>query len=338
MCGGGGSGGPSAEQLKRDEDLRNLKTQQSVAAINAIFGLSDPSAYRYDNDLIKEEQWINEMLAPKQYEIPVDSDSDTSYLRRSRQPATPQYRTGYAFEGSLPTDDDRTDDGSVMGRRRGYRLSSPSAWGYSGRSTEDLAANLRKAADDIPDYSSDTYLADARKNRASIDAQYGTARTDILDYFRAELDRQKSEAEQALKMTLAQRGLGGGQASISAGADLMGSYNDGLLEATSRADSAVSRLRESDDTARRNLISQIYSGMDSQTALSSATNQMRANIDATKSETMSQALGDIFGGFADRYKLGQYAQGQAAARNGPPVQTAGATVNPSNYSGTQVRY
>lgn len=319
MCGGGG-GGPSAAELKREEDLRALKTAQSIASVNSIFGLTDPDAYKVDNDLLDERAKLEERLKPVQIEIPAERSQDDGNLSFRRRPAPePQYRTGYAFELE-PRREDRFAGSGDTPRRE----SRP----------EVTAAIMRSQLDSIPTYDTDGYTKRAAVNAKKISGQYDTTKDDIIAYLTEDLNRQRDEAAQNMKISLAQRGLVGGQASIDSGADLLSAYNKGNLDITNRADSAVSDLKSRDDTARRNLIAQVTNGMDSSAALSAATRQMTNNVNSVRDAQMSQALGSIFSDFAEKYNFSQYTKGQQQAKSGPPVSASGAAVNQSDYSGT----
>ena len=335
MCGGGG-GGPDPVQMRREEDLRALKSAQSVAAINSIFGVDDPSTYQVDNRLLDERAWINEMLAPKSYtEMPKEEfyEHDRWRPRGDRQPIT---RQGYAFEEAMGIRED--DDDGVRRHGPTHTLQNRDFDLYlRDYGTERLASSLRKRLDEIPDYKADPYVADAAKNKAGIHGLYDSTRQDIIDYFKSDLDTQKRQAEKGLRASLARSGHLGGQVEVRAGEELLGAYNDGLLDATNRADSTISGLRASDDSARLGLINQIYAGMDTESALSSANAQLKSNADSARSSAMTQSLGNIFGDLGEKYKLSQYVAGANQAGAPPPVRRAGAYVSPNESNGTIVR-
>jgi len=109
---------------------------------------------------------------------------------------------------------------------------------------------------------------------------------------------------------------------------------DALFNIGTRADSAVTDIRGSDERARQNLISQILSGMDEQSAITGATSALRQNIDTAKSSALQQTLGDVFGDVASLYNLRTVtdARNQERDKFNNAVRSLG--LDPKSYSGT----
>src|SRR3990172_5198129 len=146
-------------------------------------------------------------------------------------------------------------------------------------------------------------LDEASINKQARDELYGTSRQDILDYFTKQLEEQKTREDRLAREQFAQRGWTGGAHETSFGGEFKKATDYALLNIGTRADSAVSDMRGADEQSRENLISQILSGMDEQSAITGATSALRQNVDTAKSSALQQSLGDIFGNVANLYNL-----------------------------------
>lgn len=154
-------------------------------------------------------------------------------------------------------------------------------------------------------------LAAIRQGISGVNAVYDSPerQAQIADYLEAnrklyfdELGRQKGDTDRQLKFALARNGTAGSRQQIDAAADLGRQYNEGVINADRQAQGAANNLRMDDEASRNNLIAMVQSGLDATTASQRANNNLRVNLDGAKSSMRSDAIGNVFGGFADLYK------------------------------------
>ena len=138
---------------------------------------------------------------------------------------------------------------------------------------------------------------------------------DIADYVAAnrqylgdDLTRQKKTNDQQLKFALARNGQIGGSTQVDQQQRFGEDYSRGLLDVERRAQGAGAELESADQDARANLISLATTGLDATTASQQAAAAMRTSLQAGKSTSMVQGLGDMFGGFKDFYQKSQEAK------------------------------
>jgi len=178
-------------------------------------------------------------------------------------------------------------------------------------------------------------IEQAKTNKAAREQLYSTSREDILNYFKKQLEEQQSREERLAREQFAQRGWTGGAHEISYGKDYEKAVQDALFNIGTRADTAVSDIRALDEKARQNLISQILSGMDEQSAITGATSALRQNVDTAKSAALQQSLGDVFGDIADLYNLRTRVDAERRIRESEPFRSVARTIyDPASYAGT----
>lgn len=176
----------------------------------------------------------------------------------------------------------------------------------------------------------------AANNADARESLYGTTTTDIINYLRSQFDEYHADANEEAKYSLARRGLTGGQADINLRNKIMETFDRGVLDITNQADSAVAGLRAADEDARMNLLAQIQNGMDSSTAVSSASGMLKNNVDVARSDAMSQQVANIFNEIDELYTTQQYMNGVNQLYY-PQQSTGAAIVNPSSYGGSIYR-
>lgn len=125
---------------------------------------------------------------------------------------------------------------------------------------------------------------------------------DISDYVGAlrqyhgdDLNRQKTVADRELKFALARSGQTGGSTQNDQQAEKGRLYARGLLDIDRKALGAGAELESADQDARARLISLATSGLDATTGASQAAAAMRTNLQAGKSTSQAQGIGDVFG-------------------------------------------
>lgn len=162
---------------------------------------------------------------------------------------------------------------------------------------------------------------------------YNQTREDILNYFRNELDRQRQLAMDDLAVSLARRGVSGGSADLAGNAKLSEFYNKNLTDLTNRADLSVADLRAADEKARLNLINNIRSGMDQESAVAGATEALKTNIDRARESALSQQLGNMFDEFRKLYAADQYVTGVNQGKTAAKQRTPFYLKEPGSYAG-----
>lgn len=155
------------------------------------------------------------------------------------------------------------------------------------------------------------------------------------EFLQSDLDRQHTDTSRNLKFAMARSGLAGGSADIDKNRKLAENYLRGILEVERRANTAGATLRSQDASTKAGLFSQILGGLDASTAASEAARSLQTNVALAKSDAYQQGLGDLFGDFADIFKLSREAAGERrqaydfntlyAPRPGAGQQQAGGT-------------
>jgi hypothetical protein len=153
---------------------------------------------------------------------------------------------------------------------------------------------------------------------AGREAQYGDYLQALRDRGNADLNDQQTIIDRQSKFSLARRGVAGGSSELDTQRRNRKRYIQGLIGNESRANSAVGRLRQSDEGARQNLINMIFGGMDATQAAQRAGQSMRSNMASAQSDFLPYALDSIGEAAADAYGYGArkeaYSQGGEAAR------------------------
>lgn len=145
---------------------------------------------------------------------------------------------------------------------------------------------------------------------------------DIADFVAAtraygtrELDEQKGLNDRQVKFALARGGQIGGSLNVDKQAELGRQYGKGLLEVDRRAMGAGADLQAADQDARARLIGLATQGLDITTAAQQSAAAMRTNLEAGKSATQMQGIGDVFGMMQKYYQQSQEAAVRRNADN-----------------------
>lgn len=139
----------------------------------------------------------------------------------------------------------------------------------------------------------------------------------LREFFTEDANRQKQVADRGLKFSLARTGNTGGSLAADTGRNLNDEFTRGLLEAERRAQGSLADLRSQDEQSRLNLIQLAQSGLDTTTAANRAAGAIRSNIEAGKTGSRVQGLGDIFGATADIRKRQEEADAFRRAQLAP---------------------
>jgi len=175
--------------------------------------------------------------------------------------------------------------------------------GGGGGSSERIAReNQRLEQERLAAIQQGTYAANQIFDSPERQAQYDDyLRANREQYF-GELERQMDEANRQSRFAMARSGLVGSRQQVDAGRDLGEAYNRGVVDADRLAQRAVSDLRMADEDSRRSIIQMVQAGADATTASSAALRQMQTNLSGARADMNANALGDVFGGFAEMYK------------------------------------
>lgn len=156
---------------------------------------------------------------------------------------------------------------------------------------------------------------EAAKNKAALDQLYADTRTNAYTAGKRRIDEQKDSAGRDLKFELFARGLNGGSVDVDQNALLGRTYSQGLTDLGAKADAAATGLRSDNEQARLNLLQSIDSGMDENSALSSALGQMKVNSDKAAADATGLSLGDLFANTGLIYQQNRVSQGVQNALN-----------------------
>ena len=116
----------------------------------------------------------------------------------------------------------------------------------------------------------------------------------MREFYTTDLDRQKGDADRALRFALARSGLTGGSTQVDQQRRVTDDYAKGLLQVEQRAQGFGANLSAADQDARARLIGLATSGLDSTTAAQQSAAAMRSNLEAGRSEAFTAGLGDLF--------------------------------------------
>lgn len=121
-------------------------------------------------------------------------------------------------------------------------------------------------------------------------------------YYRDDLDRQKSDTDRNLKFAMARSGQTGGSVSYDNARRVGEEYTRGVLEADRRAQAAAANIRAQDEESRLRLIQMAQAGLDATTASQQAASALRNTLQSGRTTATAEGLGDIFGSFSDIYQ------------------------------------
>jgi hypothetical protein len=148
------------------------------------------------------------------------------------------------------------------------------------------------------------------------------------EFYTQDLDKQKGQSDRQLKFALARSGQTGGSTQVDRQSELGRDYQQGLLQVDRKARGAGAELESADQDARARLISLATSGLDATTAAQQAAASMRSSLEAGKSASQAQGIGDAFG------SLGKYFQNSqdAAVRRRADQQAFGLYQPNANFN------
>lgn len=133
-------------------------------------------------------------------------------------------------------------------------------------------------------------------------AEIGDYVNSMRDYFNQDLTKQKGEADRQLKFALARNGQTGGSTQVDQQKILGEDYAKGVLNVERKALGAGAELEQADQDSRMRLISMATQGLDATTAAQQSAAGMRSALEAGKSTSMANGLGDLFGNFKSFYQ------------------------------------
>ncbi len=174
--------------------------------------------------------------------------------------------------------------------------------GGSDNASREAAATEQRRQDAIRQTQGAVNAAFDSPQRAADIADYVGA---MRQYYGEDLTRQKKTNDQQLKFALARNGQIGSSTQVDQQTRFGEEYSKGLLDVERRAQGAGAEMEAADQDARANLISLATTGLDATTAAQQASAAMRTSLQAGKSTSMVQGLGDMFGGFKDFYQKSQ---------------------------------
>lgn len=182
-------------------------------------------------------------------------------------------------------------------------------------------------------------LAAIEKANASFGDQsgvYDRIRNSIVGYHSDRLNKQQADEARLGKFALARGAQLGSSNEIDFNRELQDSVNEGNLSIVNLADSAVLDAKSRDESARLSAIRDINAGVDSDTAITGALNQINTNAENAEAFGTGSDIGNVFSDIALLYDQGRRsrAQGEAitAYNSARPKGSAGRSVRPANSS------
>lgn len=230
-----------------------------------------------------------------------------------------------ALFGIAPTSTPNQADYQVQNSRGSWSFSPLQGFAPTSLSAYNPADKWLNGSDD-PGTSTDptTYggamsvynkaASDAEANKKAREALYQQVRDNAFSAGKRSIDERKTTAARQNKFALFAQGLNGGSEDIDQNALLDRTYNQGLLDLGSKADSARADMQSSDEQTRLALLQSIDNGMDQGSALSSALGQMKVNADRASAQAQGQTVGDLFGDAGLLYTQSMAAKGTANGR------------------------
>lgn len=324
---GGGGGNDGSKQIRRQEQERQQRIRESTERINNIFKQFEG----YDRQLVNPtlDMSRQDYVSAVNNALAGNIDTSTRYQHAGRGNMYDQRGPGYTFSRSRSASDENFGDGTWYRviKEQSLNNEAKNALRQLGLTDEQLAggvgtdyfANLYDQAQNNPD--SWQYV----KSGDSLFDQY---RQDYLGYQQPQLQNQYQDAQKSVQFDLARRGATESTAGQQRLADLLEEYNNQQTLLQNRATQAKNQYRSSVESQRQALISQAQAGM----APTDAANLASNAFNTLQSQTPEyDALGDVFGQFADIYGLNLRAQG---AGLGSARQASGGAAGLPGQSGT----
>lgn len=158
------------------------------------------------------------------------------------------------------------------------------------------------------------------------------------EFQQKEIDDQRKISLRQMNFGLARQGLTGGSADVDTHGDESYNYSKALTQASQQAQSQADSARSSDEQTRLNMLGQIRSGLDQQSATESTRQALQTNIDSAKNNTSFNAVNNYLGTIAPI--TNQFAQNAADRRGRAAGQTwfnnYGSSFGPTkDYYGTR---
>ena len=157
-------------------------------------------------------------------------------------------------------------------------------------------------------------LRQIKQSQGAIDAVFnrrGPQQQDFVnalrDFFNVDIRQQKTVADRQLKFGLARGGLTGGSAAADAGTLLGEEFTKGLLDAEQQSQGALANLRADDESSRQSLLALAQTGISSGSATQRALSASKANLEGVRARSLTEGIGNVFGGTADLFRKQQEA-------------------------------
>lgn len=145
---------------------------------------------------------------------------------------------------------------------------------------------------------------------------YSSVYNDVFGVQKQKIDEKAQEQQRQLGFSLSSRGLTGGSADIDSRAAEGRAYGTALQQASESAQEQSDGVRKNDEQTRLNLLSQVRSGLDSDSATNSAFEQMKNNAAVGRQDAGYGAINQYLNDVSPLFVQSQQQQGANAARSG----------------------
>jgi len=124
--------------------------------------------------------------------------------------------------------------------------------------------------------------------------QYADHRQNVYDLNKGALDESYGDAKRNLMFNLARNNLTGSSIEVDKSGDLLEGYTDNIQRANDIADTQKNNLEGADERTRSTLVNSVQSGLEQESALTSAGNNMLLNYNQANESNVAQNWDNMF--------------------------------------------
>ena len=151
--------------------------------------------------------------------------------------------------------------------------------------------------------------AEAKTNSAARQVGYDKIRASNMALMQDQIGRDRTDATRELSFGLARSGLSGGSVDIDENRNITDANQRMIVQANQLADGQVAQVKGQDEVKYAQSIQAIDAGLDADTAITSATQNMLNNRDQAINDPTSSSINNLFSGIGNFWSNYQYQQG-----------------------------
>lgn len=161
---------------------------------------------------------------------------------------------------------------------------------------------------------------------------YDVLKTDATNHARVDLDKERALTERDANFMLARQGVSGGSRDIDVNRDILDTFNQGIVKASSMGSAVATNARAADDATRMNLITSVRNGLDAGNAVGNSYTEMSNNSARARDDAANQSLTGFFDVLARRFKQNAYDNG---VNSNAPAQSPSTPSRTNSSAGSQ---